>query len=60
MAYRDPKKAAEMERDIRADLVERGCENIQLHQTGNTIHFTAFDPKKKKAVTVVGKPYANG
>lgn len=60
MAYRDPKKATEMTRDILDDLKERGCENIQLHSTGTTIHVTAYDPKKKKDVQVFGKPYAEG
>ncbi|ANZ48325.1 hypothetical protein BIZ78_gp250 [Erwinia phage vB_EamM_Caitlin] len=60
MAYRDPKKATEMQRDILNDLQERGCTDIQLHSSGETIHMTAFDPKKKKCVQVFGKPYVNG
>lgn len=60
MAYRDPKKASEMQRDILNDLQERGCENIQLHTTGETIHVTAVNPKTKRVVQVFGKPYANG
>lgn len=60
MAYRDPKKAGEMLRDILNDLQERGCENIQTHSGGETIHVTAYDPKKKRDVNVIGKPYANG
>ncbi|QVW55650.1 hypothetical protein pEaSNUABM9_00054 [Erwinia phage pEa_SNUABM_9] len=60
MAYRDPKKASEMARGIIDDLKERGCENIVLHSSGETVHVTADDPKKKKGVQVIGKPYANG
>ncbi|QVW28533.1 hypothetical protein pEaSNUABM8_00036 [Erwinia phage pEa_SNUABM_8] len=60
MAYRDPKKATEMTREILDDLKERGCENIVLHSSGETVHVTATDPKKKRGIRVIGKPYANG
>ena len=35
-------------------------ENIELHSSGETIHVTAFDPKKKRKIQVFGKPYAEG
>jgi len=60
MAYRDPKKAVDMLREILTDLQERGCENICQLSGGETIHVTAYDPKKKRNVNVIGKPYANG
>lgn len=60
MSYRDPKKASEMMRGILEDLRERNMENIELHSSGETIHVTAFDPKKKRKIQVFGKPYAEG
>ncbi|QVW54788.1 hypothetical protein pEaSNUABM4_00035 [Erwinia phage pEa_SNUABM_4] len=49
-----------MTREILDDLKERGCENIVLHSSGETVHVTATDPKKKRGIRVIGKPYANG
>ncbi len=44
---------------IRRDLEERGCVDIELHQAGETVHITALDAKRKRKITVWGKPYAS-
>ncbi|EMS7630215.1 hypothetical protein WDI47_004042 [Salmonella enterica subsp. enterica serovar Bredeney] len=44
---------------IRRDLEERGCVDIELHQAGETVHITALDAKRKRKITVWGKPHAS-
>lgn len=57
--YRNSGKSTEMITIIRRDLEERGCVDIELHQAGETVHITALDAKRKRKITVWGKPYAS-
>ncbi|EBO6938017.1 hypothetical protein A4K93_00495 [Salmonella enterica subsp. enterica serovar Schwarzengrund] len=57
--YRNSGKSTEMITAIRRDLEERGCVDIELHQAGETVHITALDAKRKRSITVWGKPYAS-
>lgn len=57
--YRNSGKSTEMITAIHRDLEERGCVDIELHQAGETVHITALDAKRKRSITVWGKPYAS-
>ncbi len=57
--YRNSGKSTEMITAIRRDLEEQGCVDIELHQAGETVHITALDAKRKRSITVWGKPYAS-
>lgn len=57
MAYRNPTPANEMISEIRRNLEERGCTDIVLHTSGEYVHVSAVDPKRKRSINVHGRPY---
>ncbi|ENA9750091.1 hypothetical protein ABG318_000366 [Salmonella enterica subsp. enterica serovar Braenderup] len=57
--YRNSGKSTEMITAIRRDLEERDCVDIELHQAGETVRITALDAKRKRKITVWGKPYVS-